>query len=94
MGLTKHEDIWSCYECGDLQGRHDLWFDGDICEKCNASNGMRIRIESMYLYWLNNFLSAEAFADYFEIDLIKALRIISIGRHINQLKHETNTCSL
>ena len=36
MGLTRNEDIWACYECGDLQGRHDLWFDGDICEKCNT----------------------------------------------------------
>ncbi len=48
---------------------------------------MKNKIEEMYLHWLNNFLSAEAFADYYEIDLIKALRIISIGRHINQLKH-------
>ncbi len=34
--MTREEDIWACYECGDLQGRHDLWFDGDICEKCNT----------------------------------------------------------
>jgi hypothetical protein len=36
MGLTKEEDIWSCYECGELKGRHDLWFEGDICEDCNS----------------------------------------------------------
>ena len=36
MGLTKQEDIWSCYECSELKGRHDLWFDGDICENCHA----------------------------------------------------------
>lgn len=36
MGLTKQEDIWSCYDCGNLQGRHDLWFEGDICEQCHA----------------------------------------------------------
>jgi hypothetical protein len=35
MGLTKQEDIWSCYECSELKGRHDLWFDGDICENCH-----------------------------------------------------------
>lgn len=46
------------------------------------------KIEAMYLDWLNNFLSAEALADYYEIDLIKALRVISIGRHINQRNHE------
>jgi hypothetical protein len=36
MGLTREEDIWSCYECGELKGRHDLWFEGDICEDCNS----------------------------------------------------------
>lgn len=35
MGLTKSQDIWSCHECGELKGRHDLWFDG-ICEDCNT----------------------------------------------------------
>lgn len=89
MGLTKHEDIWSCYECGELQGRHDLWFDGDICERCNAFNGRRIRIEMMYLDWLNNFITLQAFADYYEISDFKALRIISIGKHINELKYES-----
>lgn len=88
MGLTRNEDIWSCYECGDLQGRHDLWFEGDICEGCHhektSFSAIKEKIEAMYLDWLNNFLSAEAMADYYEIDLIKALRVISIGRHINQ----------
>jgi hypothetical protein len=37
MGLTKSQDIWSCHECGELKGRHDLWFDG-ICEDCNTDN--------------------------------------------------------
>lgn len=41
MGLTKQEDIWSCYECGKLQGRHDQWFDGDICETCNEEKQER-----------------------------------------------------
>jgi hypothetical protein len=94
MDRTEKRYIWPCLECGDFQGQHDLWFEGDICEKCNSYNGMRIRIESMYLDWLNNFLSAHAFADYYEIDLVKALRIISIGKHINELKYETNTNSL
>lgn len=89
MGLTKHQDIWSCYECGELQGLHDLWFDGDICERCNAFNGSRIRIEMMYLDWLNNFLTIDSFADYYEISRLKALRIISIGYHLNKIKHES-----
>jgi len=32
---TRSEDIWMCTECCTLQGRHDQWFTGDICEKCN-----------------------------------------------------------
>lgn len=39
MGLTKLEDIWSCTECGELQGRHDLYFergDNEFCERCYA----------------------------------------------------------
>lgn len=35
--MTRQEDIWSCSECGQLQGRHDMWFDGDLCEKCNVT---------------------------------------------------------
>ena len=40
MGLTKQEDIWSCHECGELKGRHDLWFEG-LCENCNAEKQKR-----------------------------------------------------
>jgi hypothetical protein len=32
--MTKQEDIWNCFNCGNQQGRHDMWFDGDICEEC------------------------------------------------------------
>jgi hypothetical protein len=41
MGLTKQEDIWYCYECNKSQGRHDLWFEGDICETCNEEKQER-----------------------------------------------------
>lgn len=94
MRVTEKRYIWPCYECGDFQGKHDQWFEGDICEKCNSYNGMRIRIESMYLDWLNNFITLQAFADYYEISDFKALRIISIGKHINELKYETSINSL
>ena len=33
--MTHTEDIWNCYECGNPQGRHDLWFEGDVCENCH-----------------------------------------------------------
>jgi hypothetical protein len=94
MGNLDKRYIWSCLECGDIKGHHDQWFNGDICEKCNSSNGAQIRIEAMYLDWLNNFITLQAFADYYEISDFKALRIISIGKRINELKYETNTCSL
>lgn len=35
--MTKQQDIWECHECGQQLGRHDMWFEGDICEKCNES---------------------------------------------------------
>lgn len=31
---TKINDIWTCANCGNLQGKHDQWFEGDICETC------------------------------------------------------------
>jgi hypothetical protein len=83
MGLTKVTDVWSCHHCGEDKGRHDLWFDGDICEDCNKSNGTRMRIEAMYLDWLNNFITIDAFADYYEISKFKALRVIQIGKQLN-----------
>jgi hypothetical protein len=94
MGLTKQYDIWSCLECGEFKGRHDLWFEGDICEECNSFNGAQIRIEAMYLDWLHNFITLQAFADHYEISDFKALRIISIGKRINELKYETNLSSM
>ncbi len=33
--MTREEDEWNCDECGNPQGRHDMWFEG-ICENCNA----------------------------------------------------------
>ena len=50
MGLTKQEDIWSCYECSELKGRHDLWFEGDICENCNAENQKREASKRFHAY--------------------------------------------
>lgn len=44
---------------------------------------MRIKIEAMYLDWLNNFITLDAFADYYEISKFKALRVIKIGRQLN-----------
>jgi len=34
--MTNQTDIWSCSECEQLKGRHDMWFVGDLCEDCNS----------------------------------------------------------
>jgi hypothetical protein len=49
---------------------------------------MKTKIENMYLDWFNNFLTIEAFADYYELSTPKALRILSIGYHLNQSRHD------
>jgi predicted ATP-dependent serine protease len=37
--MTREEDIWTCSECGQEQGRHDQWFEGK-CEKCHEEEQM------------------------------------------------------
>ena len=32
--MTREEDIWNCEDCGQTQGRHDMWFDGK-CGECS-----------------------------------------------------------
>lgn len=53
--MTKQEDIWNCSECGQLYGRHDLWFEGEICEKCYAEiNYAIVDYDKMQLtLWFN-----------------------------------------
>lgn len=46
---TRSEDIWMCTECCALQGRHDQWFTGDICEKCNEKMENTIPIAEEFL---------------------------------------------
>lgn len=35
--MTRNEDKWHCTQCGDEQGRHDMWFEGDTCGSCHDS---------------------------------------------------------
>lgn len=66
--MTHTEGIWTCHDCGEQQGRHDQWFDGDVCEKCNKEinenkNTMSVReiletnneLQSRYIYEINKF---------------------------------------
>jgi hypothetical protein len=47
MGLTKQEDIWNCFECSELKGRHDQYFNGR-CEKCHAQKQERDFYKEFY----------------------------------------------
>lgn len=44
---------------------------------------MKNTIETMYLDYVNNFLSIEAFAEYYFLDMNQANRVIEIGRKID-----------
>ena len=33
--VSREEDLWKCVMCGKIYGKHDMWFDGDICGGCH-----------------------------------------------------------
>lgn len=45
---------------------------------------MKNKIEKLYLDYVNNFLTVAYFAEYYEMSLTKANRVIEIGRAINK----------
>lgn len=40
-------------------------------------------LDKMYLDWFNNFLTVEAFASYYRLDVETANRVINEGRKIH-----------
>ena len=44
------------------------------------------RAEEMYLEWVNDFLTIECFAEYHEITVAVAEKIIAEGRRINHAR--------
>lgn len=44
---------------------------------------MKEKIEAMYLDYFNNFLTVERFADYYNLNVVQALRLLAIGRKLN-----------
>jgi hypothetical protein len=44
---------------------------------------MKNKLETLYLDWFNNFLTVERFAEYYEMPVAKAQRVIRIGRCLN-----------
>lgn len=47
---------------------------------------MKKKIEKMYIDYFNNFLTVERFAEYYNIEIDKAQRVINLGRIINHNK--------
>lgn len=45
---------------------------------------MKFNCAAMYLEYVNNFLTVGAFADHYQISNDKAIRILNIGRKLNQ----------
>ncbi len=41
---------------------------------------------TMYLDWVNNFISVQRFADHYQISVDTAWKIIEIGHSIGELK--------
>jgi len=39
--MTKSNDVWECSECGHSQGRHDMWFEGNLCGECKDGESPR-----------------------------------------------------
>ncbi len=47
---------------------------------------MKLIIETLYLEYVNDFLTVEYFAAYHDFNIEKAHRIINIGRKLNHRK--------
>lgn len=47
---------------------------------------MKNKVETMFLIYVNDFLSVEYFAEYYSLELPYAQRIIKIGRKLNDRK--------
>jgi hypothetical protein len=57
---------------------------------------MRAKLKELYLFYINNFLTIELFADYLRINEDTAYRIIDLGRrlsHYEWTKRQLKTLS-
>lgn len=50
--MTHTEDIWHCANCGNVQGRHDMWFEGGYCGKCFDNKLTKTELESLKVVML------------------------------------------
>ena len=52
-------------------------------------NYTNTQLEDMYLDWFNNFLSGQAWRDYYDLDMAQGENIIDVGRQLNNIrKHD------
>ena len=47
---------------------------------------MKQRIETLYISYVNDFLTVGRFAEYYNISIEKANKIINLGRKLNNAK--------
>jgi hypothetical protein len=49
---------------------------------------MKKKLMDLYLDWVNNFLTVERFAEYYELSLERAHRVINLGRTLHEKRVE------
>jgi hypothetical protein len=52
-------------------------------KRFKTENTMKTKIEKLYLEYVDNFLTVVGFANYYDIDEVKANKIINLGRKIH-----------
>ena len=45
--MTKQNDVWTCSNCIQAHGRHDMWFEGDVCGSCLGGEDLFETIETL-----------------------------------------------
>ena len=76
-GMTRQEDIWTCHDCGQPQGRHDMYFEG-TCGNCKTDKQMetkRMIIENFMLWYTGDLTDEmrETIYEYVESDHVNEL---------------------
>ena len=56
-------------------------------QKKNKMNYTNTQIEDMYLDWFNNFLSCDAWRQYYQLSMAEGENILDIGRQLNQIRN-------
>jgi len=46
----KVADVWICNSCNNIRGRHDEWFEGDICGDCSKRHEPKDRVIHEHIF--------------------------------------------